>query len=333
MLDNNAISSILLNFGLTFTSITAFYDTSHGENDRRLNCVLDEKYVLKVHSVRSVWEQRLQEIQRLIDRYRSIGVYCPRLIPALNGHLSCQFPLNGVPHTCFVEEYAIYPVCSDDLILDRKEVLAHMGKLASRFSGVDLSPIHSMWSILDLAPLDVEVDEKQENTDMLAKALVDAGMPALAAEVGEFNLKIRRILEKDFRFLPRCVYQGDLNSSNELHQDGHFAGLIDFNMAGTDVNINVFVNETNWFPDTGEFDRLTVDGILQRIDGEQEPLLEIIFDNYTMNGLEKRLLPYYKRIADLFQWPNVCLMATWLKDSSRKEKCASLIRALVDKPF
>jgi len=333
MLDNEAITNILSNFGLSFSNVTTFYDTSHGDDDKRLNYILDEKYVLKVHSVRSVWEQRLQEIQRLIDRYRSIGVYCPRPIPALDSQMSCQFPLDGVPHTCFVEEYAIYPVCPDDVVLDRKEVLAHVGKLASRFSGVDLSPIHSMWSIIDLAPLDVDVDEKQENANMLTNALEDAGLPSLAAEVRALNLEIRKIIEKDYQLLPRCVYQGDLNQSNELHQDGHFAGLIDFNMAGTDVNINVFVNETNWFPDTGEFDMLTVDEILQRIDGEQEILLAVIFENYTMNDLEKRLLPYYKRIADLFQWPNVCLMVKWLKDSSRKEKCISLIRALVNKPF
>jgi len=42
-------------------------------------------------------------------------------------------------------------------------------------------------------------------------------------------------IKKVFNELPRCVYQGDLNSSNALHQDGRFAGLIDFNMAGTDV--------------------------------------------------------------------------------------------------
>lgn len=333
MLNNKEIAAILSNYGLTFTSVTAFYDTSHAEDDRRLNYILDEKYVLKVHSVRSIWEERLQEIQRLIDRYRSIGVYCPRMISALDGQLSCQLPLGGVLHTCFVEEYAVYPVCPDGFSLDRREVLAHMGTLASRFSGVDLSPVRSMWSILDLAPLDVDIDEKQVNANLLTKTLEDAGLPDLAANVSALNLEIRRVIEKDYRLLPRCVYQGDLNWSNELHRDGHFAGLIDFNMAGTDVNINVFANETNWFPDTEAFDKLTMDQILHGIDDEQAPLLAVILENYAMNDLEKRLFPYYKRIADLFQWPNVCLMVKWLKDNARKEKCAALIQALTEKPF
>ena len=89
MLAKQAIVEILEKFGLTFLDITKEVDTSHGDDDRRLNYILDNKYVLKVHSVRSIWEVRLQEIQRLIDRYRSIGVYCPRMIPTLDGSLSC----------------------------------------------------------------------------------------------------------------------------------------------------------------------------------------------------------------------------------------------------
>ena len=333
MLAKQTITEIIKKFGLAFTDITKEVDTSHGDDDRRLNYILDDKYVLKVHSARSMWELRLQEIQRLIDRYRSIGVYCPRMIPTLDGTLSCVYEINGVPHTCFVEEFAIYPVCPDELTLDRTEVLAHVGKLAAKYSGVDLSPIRSMWSIIDLAPLDVDVDDKQENTNLLCDALKAAGHPDLAAQVNVLNEQMRAVIEKDYLALPRCVYQGDMNSSNELHQDGHFVGLIDFNMAGTDVNINVFANETNWFPEETEFDNMTIDEILRRIDTEQAELLKVIFENYTMDELETRLFPYYKRIADLFQWPIVCFFKKWLKEDSRKEKCIALIQELVAKPF
>ncbi len=333
MLAKQTITEILKKFGLAFNDVTKEVDTSHGDDDRRLNYILDEKYVLKVHSVRSMWELRLQEIQRLIDRYRSIGVYCPRMIPTLDGTLSCLYEINGIPHTCFVEEFAIYPVCPDELTLNRKEVLAHVGKLAAKYSGVDLSPIRSMWSIIDLAPLDVDVDEKQENTNLLCDALEAAGYPDLAVKVNALNEQMRTVIVKDYLALPRCVYQGDMNSSNELHQAGHFVGLIDFNMAGTAVNINVFANETNWFPEEAEFDSMPVDEILRRIDTEQAELLAVIFENYTMNELEKRLFPYYKRITDLFQWPIVCFFKKWLKDNSRKEKCIALIQALVEIPF
>lgn len=57
-----------------------------------------------------MWEARLQEIRRLIARYRSIGVYCPSLIPTLDGTLSYALQKDGKAYTCFVEEYAIYPI-------------------------------------------------------------------------------------------------------------------------------------------------------------------------------------------------------------------------------
>jgi len=72
------------------------------------------------------------------------------------------------------------------------------------------------------------------------------------------------------------MYQGDLNSSNELHQDGHFVGLIDFNLSGTDVNINVFVNETNCFPEEEDFDRLSVEQIVDKMETEQADMLSVI---------------------------------------------------------
>lgn len=179
----------------------------------------------------------------------------------------------------------------------------------------------------------MDVDEKQENTNLLCDALEAAGYPDLAVKVNALNEQMRTVIVKYYLALPRCVYQGDMNSSNELHQAGHFVGLIDFNMAGTDVNINVFANETNWFPEEAEFDSMPVDEILRRIDTEQAELLAVIFENYTMNELEKRLFPYYKRITDLFQWPIVCFFKKWLKDNSRKEKCIALIQALVEIPF
>lgn len=333
MLEKQELASIVARFGLTFEEVTEFYDTSHGEDDIRWNFILDRTYVLKINSERSIWEQRLQEISRLIGRYRSIGVYAPQLIPTAEGTLSCKWEYKGVPHVCFVEEYAAYPVYPDWQMQNRKEVVEHLGMLAAKYTGVDLSDIRSMWSIIDLAPLDDGIDEKQENTNTLVKALEDNGYPELARRVDRFNDALRAEIIRDFDALPRCVYQGDLNSTNELHKDGHFVGLIDFNMAGTDVNINVFVNETNWFPENNEFDAMPVPEILSKMDAEQAEKLAVIFKHYTMNDLEKRLFPYYQRITNLFQYPDVCLMVEWLKDDTRRKKCAALIEALIEKPL
>lgn len=333
MLEHNEIQNILSHFGLTFQNVTKLHDTSHGEDDKRLNYILDDRYVLKVNTVGVMWEERLQEICRLIRRYRSIGIYCPTMIPSMDGPLSCLWVKDGKEYICYVEEFAIYPLLGLDTDHDRREVVEHLGMLAARYTGVDLSETKSMWSIIDLAPLDVDIDEKQENTSMLVSALRENGYAELGNQVDALNNALRKRIMIVFAELPRCVYQGDLNSSNELHQDGHFVGLIDFNLSGTDVNINVFVNETNCFPDEEEFDRLSVEQILKKMEAEQADMLSVIFKHYTINELEKFALPLYQRIADLFQWPNVCSMVKWLKENARKDKCATLIQALVEKPL
>ena len=123
MLGTTEIKEIVSHFGIEFENVTNFIDTSHNYDDERFNYVLDDKYVLKVNSASSMWESRLQEIHRLIERYRSIGVYCPDLIPTLSGYLSIAWQKDGKEYTCFVEEYAIYPVLGWGVEHDRKEVI------------------------------------------------------------------------------------------------------------------------------------------------------------------------------------------------------------------
>ena len=144
---------------------------------------------------------------------------------------------------------------------------------------------------------------------------------------------LRETIMTVFAELPRCVYQGDLNDSNLLEKDGHFAGLIDFNLSGTDVNINVFLNETNWFPEDADFERMSIEEMLVRMDDEQAENLSVIFRHYEMNGAERFAFPHYKRIVDLFRFPNVCSMRSWIKDDLKKDKCVELIRSLVNKPL
>lgn len=334
LLSNGDLTTVLSAFGLSFCEINERYDTSHGPQDLRYNFILDRKHVLKINSQRSIWEARLQAISRLIDRYRFIGIYAPQLLHTIDGSLSHPIMLDGTLCTCFAEEYAIYPTYAWDAEHDRGEVVEHLGLLAAKYTNCDLSEIRSMRTIIDTAPLDKPgIDEKQENAGTLIAALRAHGEQALADGLEALNHSLCERITEDFAALPRCVYQGDLNNSNELQNDGHFVGLIDFNNSGTDVNINVFLNETNYFPGPEDFDNLSVPEILERIDTEQEALLRVIWKHYKLNEPERRLLPYFKRIVDLFQYPNVCEMVKWLNDEARRDKCLSLLHGLLDKPL
>ena len=85
------------------------------------------------------------------------------------------------------------------------------------------------------------------------------------------------------------------------------------------------MNETNWFPEDAEFDSLSVEELIAKQDTEQYDALNVIFRHYKLSDIEKYALPYYKRIADMFQYPNVCSMVEWLNNDTRKDKCADFI--------
>ena len=87
---------------------------------------------------------------------------------------------------CYLSEYLDYPTfweIQDQLTAAQQtavnqSVLASIGHLSQLYSGVDLQPVFSMWSIIDLAPLDVEIDEKHDKLNLLVQALRDAGSGA-----------------------------------------------------------------------------------------------------------------------------------------------------------
>lgn len=66
MYPNAQLQNIMAQFGLSVRSTPQFYDTSHSEDNKRLNYIWDRSYVLKIHSAEVISEARLQEIGRLV---------------------------------------------------------------------------------------------------------------------------------------------------------------------------------------------------------------------------------------------------------------------------
>lgn len=85
---------------------------------------------------------------------------------------------------CYLSEYLDYPTfweIQDQLTAAQQtavnqSVLASIGHLSQLYSGVDLQPVFSMWSIIDLAPLDVEIDEKHDNLNLLGSGAARRGL-------------------------------------------------------------------------------------------------------------------------------------------------------------
>ena len=122
----------------------------------------------------------LGAIDRLAARYRAINVKAPRLFQTADG----LYLTKAGGHVCYLSEYLDYPTfweIQDQLTAAQQtavnqSVLASIGHLSQLYSGVDLQPVFSMWSIIDLAPLDVEIDEKHDNLNLLGSGAVRRGL-------------------------------------------------------------------------------------------------------------------------------------------------------------
>ena len=106
-----------------------------------------------------------------------------------------------------------------------------------------------MYSLFDLSPFDKAegIDEKQQNFNSLCGSLRGIGETALAERLEKTHALIRGKLKAVYKALPRCVFQADENLSNVLvDREHHLAGLIDFNLAGTDVCVNLIANNADF---------------------------------------------------------------------------------------
>lgn len=326
----NVIKELMRSYGIETCEHVREIDSSR-PNDYRLNIIVDNKYVLRINSA-EITEERLDAISRLSERYRSIGVLAPELLRNKEGSFITPFG----DKICYVSQFLDYETADmvnsgkpDEKI--SKDVLASIGRLSARYSNVDLMPLNSMWSIIDLAPLDVDIDEKQENLNALVDALKESEECELADRVNAFNEEVRSRICKVYKALPRCVIQGDLNDTNILVQDGKFVGIIDFNMAGTEVNVNHFCCETNEHSsgvDLDDLQDMDVEEFYNAWRAAQEQALEYILQYYEMNELEREAIADYRRIVLISQYPNVCTYKHLLK--THKEKVVRLLELIME---
>lgn len=92
----------------------------------------------------------------------------------------------------------------------------------------------------------------------------------MANQLNRVNKIARDHIQKYFKELPRCVYQGDLNPSNLcIEENNHFKGIIDFNMFGTEVNANCFLNECMYYLKVSNFKDFSAQEIYKKMSSVQ----------------------------------------------------------------
>ena len=322
-MDKEILLEIASKYKIDVERIGAKIDTSRGDDDIRYAYPINEnQYILKITNTSMMNEEYMAPINELVDRYREIGVYAPKMLTLENGCVVYEFIYNGMKWRAYIEEYAKYSSYKETDSIDynlKEEMLEYVGKLASKYSFAPLCEHYSMWTIIRLHALDTEIDEKQDNLNQLCEALKKYGLAELSERINDKNIKCRSKIKKSIDQLPTCTYQGDLNSTNILvDQYNHFKGIIDFNMSGEEVNINCFINESMYYLEMEDFDTLSAQEIFEKMNRVFDLLIHKICEYYEMNELELLLFPSYKLITYLSFYPNVILMINQLENNQVK---------------
>ena len=303
------IKEILTQFGIPDVSDTSLrtedgqeyeirlIDTSHGADDIRLNYIIDKKWVLRFCNAPDMTEQRLTELNRLIDRYIAFGLKCPRFLTDSDGRFFHKW--NGLD--CYLQEYVDLPTAyelkPDPEEQERiwQEVLDSVAAFAEANRNVDLSRTMGMYSLFDLAPYDIPVgiDEKQQNFNNLCAALREIGETALEEKLQAKHAEVREKLRAVYKDLPRCVFQADENLSNVLvDENRHMAGLIDFNLAGTEVIVNQFANLGGGFKEEVE-EPIGAEARMQYAADSYRKYQGRMLEIYHATDLEKQAMQWY----------------------------------------
>ncbi len=317
------LCSLLALYGVSDAVAVGLLDTSHGADDIRWNYIIDKQYVLRLTNAPEMTEERFADLNRLIARYGDFGLRCPAFIRGQDGRFFHSWKELQV----YLSEYIDLPtVDKGDLSQEEKdalrgEVVLSIARFMERYKGVDLSPTMGMYSLFDLCPFDVPlgIDEKQQNLNDLCAALREAGEEGLAQRLTAKNEEVRARLLPVYKALPRCVTQADEGFTNVL-LDGekHMAGLIDFNLSGTDVCVNLIANNAILdLDDLGDKPFDPADALEQLLAGFRRNAARML-EVYHASEMERDALAGYAWIALVSQYPNARACAKRIeKDETR----------------
>lgn len=241
---------------------------------------------------------------------------------------------------CYLSEYVDLPLASD-LQLEPEaaavffgEVRSSVAAFAEKYKNIDLSGSFGMYSLFDLSPFDIPggIDEKQENFDKLIELLQSENENVLADKLIKRHEAVRAELKAVYKALPRCVFQGDENFSNLLvDENGHFAGFIDINLAGTEVIVNQLANLASPDYEGNEKEpigaRIRLDNAVKDYRKNMAQMLKY----YEASDEEKHAAALYAWIGFVCQWPTFCYFKRAMKGELR-QKNLELIDLLAELP-
>ncbi len=322
--------------------------TGHGETDFReiifakydqgiLPANLKDRLVIKLADNGFTDDKRLLMWERLALEYRKKGYYCPTFIRTRNN----DYPIiyyKGRHCIVYAEEFSPYRTAES---FEKSRVSSngkynYLGRAlrmnaeiaAAHFSFSQLPSGYVLFDLFD--PAD-PFDEVTENAYEWLKCA--QGFPR------RFEAQVRRIWERwcgnrdllksKYSHLPTSIFQADMNSSNILlRENGDFAGVLDFNLAGKDTFINYLFREVPYIfgpgnePPDGGAEKPSIKADNDSATACILYAIDIVKKVYAFNDAERELaLPLYRCIRPL--WSTAV-------EELRKAQTEGDIQALLD---
>ena len=333
--ERSDILTELSKFGIQGAAAIRLIDSTHDASDVRLNYIIDKKWVLRFCNAPGMTEKRMGDVNRLIGRYRAMGIKCPAFLADDSG----KFLRPWKQFLCCLSEYIDLPLASETELTDADQLSYQVAESVARFAemyrDVDLSETMGMYSLFDLSPLDIPsgVDEKEDNFNQLISLLRSEGEDGLANRLEARHADIRRKLKAVYRELPRCVFQADENFSNVLIDGAQqFAGFIDFNLAGTEVIVNQLANLAGFDYDEKQTNPEGAEARLEFAIGYFQDRISRMLRIYHATEKERRALVWYAWIVMTAQWPNFYFFRKAIQKGVLKKEICELLALIADLP-
>ena len=301
-------------------------DLCRGDDDYRKVHIVDDghrKLVIKYLSNTFSDKRRIEGWFSLMNEYRKIGLYCPHVVPNLNGELLHCDTKDGRDYYTYAEEYSIYET-AEHIGRDKYEdtqgqycftpdLMRSLGKIAS--AKLDILDFASAYCLLEPFCAPDTTDEQTECAVAFVNYVrenIPAYLPRAEALLKLFY-KSQADLREVYYSLPTSCFQADLNDSNILlDNDNNFVGLIDFNLCGKEPILNYAVREALWnisdkrlFGENDsrlylydkELDNLRISLFLENIKYIQEA--------YCFTPYERAVFPILFRYINSFWWYHI----------------------------
>jgi len=290
-------------------------DSSRGKTDRRFTIIAEYpagKIVVKLARNSFTAPERVAGWAQLAAHYNNLGIYAPRFLRSING----EYGTAQGKYCIWAEEFAKYlPNETISYEASAQARLASLGRVAA--NPAPLAPWPSPYAMYDKFCAEDEVPELYENGLRLMRE-ISAKFPEYAPRTATIMKKYERrraAFEPLYRVLPKAVFQADMNKSNLLFDNSKFAGLMDFNLSGTDAVLSYALYECHYTMTEEELDGIKR-GDLRVISMEERTRrnLAYVAQEYHFTDAERAAWGTFYNLAAPFWGYHFCAYKKWIRE-------------------